>query len=417
MRCLSVHLPPRLGFRTSSQFTTFGRAKSVTAIATRQVPYHRASITDAEIAEVIATLRSGWLTAGPRVAELEQRISHLRDGAHTVAVNSCTAALFLALKTLDLQPGDEVITTPMTFVATANSILHAGGVPVLADLGPRTMNLSPEAVAAKIGPRTRAILPVHVGGNACDMLALTELATAHELALIEDCAHALEAEFNGQALGTFGHAGAFSFYPTKNITTVEGGMVTTNDAAVAHRVRILSRHGLDKGTYQRMEVEATPLYDVLEPGFKLNLSDLQAAIGIRQLDRLDEMYARRAWIKAQYDAAFSGLDGAELVATHPLAKPALHLYQLILRRDALRVSRAEFLQAAREAGLELSVNYTPLHLFTWYRQTLSTAEGDYPEAEYCGAQNISLPFYPAMTDQDAAYVAETIRDLLLRYTR
>jgi dTDP-4-amino-4,6-dideoxygalactose transaminase len=386
--------------------------KSITAIASHQVPYHRASITDAEIAEVISTLRSGWLTAGPRATELEQRLGQLKGGMHAIAVNSCTAALFLSLKTLDLQPGDEVITTPMTFVATANSILHAGGVPVLADLGHRTMNLSPEAVAQKIGPRTKAILPVHVGGNPCDMAALMAMATDHGLKVIEDCAHALEGTFNGQPLGTFGHAGAFSFYPTKNMTTVEGGMILTQDAAVAHRCRILSRHGLDKSTYQRMEQEATPFYDVLEPGYKCTLSDLQAAIGLRQLDRLDEMYQRRIAIKAVYDAAFEGLDMVDLIATHPKGRSALHLYQLILKPTLLKVSRTEFLEMAREAGLELSVNYTPLHLFTWYRQQLGTKRGDFPEAEYCGEQNVSLPFYPAMSDQDVSYVAETITDLL-----
>lgn len=388
-----------------------------TAIAVHHVPYHRASITDAEIAEVIATLRSGWLTAGPRVTELEQRLGQLRGGHHAVAVSSCTAALFLSLKSLDLQPGDEVITTPMTFVATANCILHAGGTPVLADLGHRTMNLSPEAVADKIGPRTKAILPVHVGGNPCDMAALVAMAEAHGLRIIEDCAHALEAEFDGRPVGTFGHAGAFSFYPTKNMTTVEGGMVLTRDADVARRVRILSRHGLDKGTYQRMEQESTPLYDVLEPGFKCNLTDLQAAIGLRQLDRLEEMYQRRVAIKAVYDQAFAGMQTVDQVATHPLGKSAMHLYQLILRPAALKVSRAEFLQAARTAGLELSVNYTPLHLFTWYRKHLGTKEGDFPEAEHCGAHNISLPFYPAMTDEDVAYVAETIQGLLRQFTR
>jgi dTDP-4-amino-4,6-dideoxygalactose transaminase len=351
------------------------------------------------------------------VAELEQRLGQLRGGHHAVAVSSCTAALFLSLKTLDLQPGDEVITTPMTFVATANSILHAGGTPVLADLGHRTMNLAPEAVASKIGPRTKAILPVHVGGNPCDMAALVALADAHGLRIIEDCAHALEAEFDGQAVGTFGQAGAFSFYPTKNITTVEGGLVLTRDADVARRVRILSRHGLDKGTYQRMEQEATPLYDVLEPGFKCNLTDLQAAIGLRQLDRLETMYQRRAAIKDVYDQAFSDLAGIDRIATHPLGKPALHLYQLVFRPGALKVTRAEFLQAARTAGLELSVNYTPLHLFTWYRKNLGTKEGDFPEAEHCGANNISLPFYPAMADEDVSYVAETIRRLVLQSMR
>ena len=334
-----------------------------------------------------------------------------------MAVSSCTAGIHLALQSLDLKPGDEVITTPMTFVATTNCILHAGGKPVLADIAPRTMNISPKAIAGRITPRTRAILPVHVGGNPCDMAAIMDLARQHNLTVIEDCAHALEADFAGKPLGTFGHSGAFSFYPTKNITTAEGGMVFAQDEAIARRIRILSRHGLDKGTWQRMEVEETPLYDVLEPGFKANMSDLQAAIGLRQLDRIEEMYTRRVAIKKAYDSAFSHLDTVDTIHIHPQGKSALHLYQLILRPETLTISRDTLIREARDLGLELSVNYTPLHLFTWYRKNLGTAKGDFPEAEHAGANVLSLPFYPLLTDRDIAYVCEVITTLLQKHRR
>lgn len=365
----------------------------------------------------MATLRSGWLTAGPQTTAFEVAFSDLKAGLPCVAVNSCTAGLFLALRALDLQPGDEVITTPMTFVATANVVQHAGGEVVFADTAGNSMNISAEAVAERITPKTRAILPVHVGGNPCDMAALMEVAEAHRVEIIEDCAHAIEGEFAGRPLGSFGMAGAFSFYPTKNITTGEGGMVSCRDAEIAHRVRLLSRHGVDKGTYQRMEQEGEPLYDVVLPGYKCNMTDLQAAMGLAQLKRLGEMYLRRKEIFAKYEAAFQGLDMVDCIDRDVRGKSALHLYQLLLKPEVLVISRGKFIAEARELGVELSVNYTPIHLFSWYRSRFCAVPGAFPNAEYCGMNNISLPFYPAMSDLDVEYVILVISGLLNKYHR
>lgn len=320
--------------------------------------------------------------------------------------------MFLALKSLALQPGDEVITTPMTFVATANCIVHAGGKVVFADIEPDTLNICPLEIEKRITPKTKAILPVHIGGNACRMDAIMDLAYQHSLEVIEDCAHALEGEFAGKPLGTFGMAGAYSFYATKNITTGEGGMISCRDEELEKLMRRLSRHGLDKGAWQRMEVEGQPLYDVAVPGFKCNMSDISAAIGLAQMDKLDSMYARRQEIYAEYEAAFSKLETIDRVKITENSKPALHLYQLVLNPDKMSISRDALIQKARERGVELSVNYTPIHLFSWYRQAFCSVPGAFPNVEYVGMNNISLPFYPALSDEDVAYVIEVLSDLL-----
>ncbi len=319
------------------------------------------------------------------------------------------------MRSLNLQPGDEVITTPMSFVATSHVILQNGGTVVFADIDRKSHNIDPAEIARKIGPRTRAIIPVHVGGNPCEMDQIMQLAQAHDLQVIEDCAHAVESEFQGQPLGTFGYASSFSFYPTKNITTGEGGIVLCGNEEIAQQIRLLSSHGIAKSTWQRMEVEHNPLYDVLLPGFKYNMSDLQAALGLPQLDKLESMYARRKQLRSIYDAAFTDVEGIEVVGLNPRGKSALHLYMLMLDPTRLKISRAQFIDEARKIGIELSVNYTPIHLFTWYQQNLGFRQGDFPVAEHCGAHVMSLPFYPLLTDEDAAWVCEGLTTLVKRH--
>lgn len=383
----------------------------------KHVPYHRAIIEEAEIAEVVAALRSGWLTTGPRTAAFEAEFSKLKQGAPSVALSSCTAGIFLGLRSLNLQPGDEVITTPMTFVSTANSIVHAGGRVVFADIERKTMNIDPAEIAKRITKRTKALLPVHIGGNPCEMDHIMDLAERHGLEVIEDCAHAIEADFGGRPLGTFGHSGSFSFYPTKNITTGEGGMVVCRDESVERTIRLLSRHGLDKGTFERMEVEGQPLYDVVLPGYKCNMHDIQAALGLAQLKRLDEMYARRVVLRKKYEEIFREMDAVEVVEQNPRGKSALHLFLILLNPEVLSCSRDQFIQAARELGVELSVNYTPIHLFSWYRNQFCSVPGAFKVAEYCGANVVSLPFYPLLQDEDVAHVAEVLRGLLKDFRR
>jgi dTDP-4-amino-4,6-dideoxygalactose transaminase len=364
----------------------------------------------------VATLRSGWLTTGPRTREFEQGFSALKLGLPCVAVQSCTAGLFLAARSLALQPGDEVITTPMSFVATSNAILLNGGTVVFADIDPATMNIDPARIAEKVTPRTRAILPVHLGGNACEMDAIMDIARQKGLAVIEDCAHSIEGEFMGQPLGTFGHAAAFSFYPTKNITTGEGGMVVCKDESLARHIRLLSSHGLTESAWER-EAGQSPLYDILLPGFKHNMSDLQAALGLAQLARLQALHDRRLQIRRAYDAAFGSLEGVRVVQLNPRGKSALHLYLLLLDPARLTISRAGFIQAAREQGVGLSVNYSPIHLFTYYRQQFGYRPGDFPVAEHCGANVVSLPFYPAMEDADVEDVITILTGILTEHRR
>lgn len=333
-----------------------------------------------------------------------------------MGVSSCTAGLFVAMASLGLKPGDEVITTPMTFVATANVILQNGGKVVFSDIERDSMNIDPKKLEEKITPNTRAIVPVHVGGNPCEMDQIMEIANRHGLKVIEDCAHAIEGEFGGQPLGTFGYAASFSFYPTKNITTGEGGMVICEDEALGKLIRLLSTHGIDKGTWQRMGLEHNPLYDVILPGFKCNMTDIQAALGLPQLDRLATMYSRREAIRAKYDAHFESNSGCEVVGLNPRGKSALHLYLLLLNPDQLKVDRSEFISEAKRRGVEMSVNYTPIHLFSYYRNQFCAVPGAFPNAEYCGENVISLPFYPAMSDEDVSWVIEVVEDLLEEYS-
>lgn len=381
------------------------------------VPYHRSDINDRDIEAVTEALRSGWLTSGPKCIAFEGRFAAFKGVSNAISVNSCTAALHLLLKSLDLKPGDEVITTPMTFVATVHSILHAGGTPVFADIQSDTMNLDPFQVEQRIGPKTKAILTVHVGGNPCEMDALVALANRHSLALIEDCAHALEGSYHGKNLGTFGMGAAYSFYPTKNITAAEGGMITTDSSELALRVRVLARHGLSKSTFERTEKEGTPLYDVLEPGFKMNMTDVQAALGLSQLERISDMHARRKQVKARYDEGLRYQDALHPIRVLEGSDPALHLYQLMIEQSALGVSRDTFVAMAREEGVELSVNYLPVHQFSWYRQNLPGYIGKLPHAEKAGATNISLPFYPTLTDPEIDHVVGVLNDLVARNKR
>jgi dTDP-4-amino-4,6-dideoxygalactose transaminase len=383
----------------------------------RHVPYHRSIISDPEIEEVVDTLKSGWLTTGPKTKRFEERFSALKSGKPAVGLSSCTAGLFLSVASLGLEEGDEVITTPMTFVATANVILQNRGKVVFADIERGSMNISAAEIERKITKRTKAIIPVHVGGNPCEMDKIMDLANAHGLEVIEDCAHAIEGEFQGKPLGTFGYSGSFSFYPTKNITTGEGGMAICRDEDLARKIRLMATHGVSKGTWQRMELEHDPLYDVVLPGYKFNMTDIQAALGLPQLDRLETMYARRKSIRSTYDEAFGKQAGFEVIGLNPRGKSAMHLYLMLLHPEVLDVDRATFIREARSLGVELSVNYTPIHLFSYYRSQYCTVPGAFPEAEHCGANVISLPFYPALDDEDIAHVVSVLCGLADKYRR
>jgi dTDP-4-amino-4,6-dideoxygalactose transaminase len=377
------------------------------------IPFHRPSIDEEEINEVVETLRSGWLTTGPRVARFEKAFSEYVGAPHAVAVNSATAALHLALAGLGIGPGDEVITTPMTFCATVQAILHVGASPVLADIGPDG-NIDPREIERHITSRTRAILPVHIAGLPCDMDAIWAIARRHNLNVIEDAAHAAGAQYEGRPIGAGrSDAAAFSFYATKNLTTGEGGMLTTSRGPLAQATRMLALHGASHDAWDRYTESGDWRYDVVAHGFKYNLSDIQAAIGIHQLRKLDGFIARRTLYAGMYNRAFAGMEEAELPPDNPRSQHAWHLYILRLNTGRLRIDRAEFIHELKRRGIGASVHFIPIPLMRFFVQ-LPLARYKCPRALDLFPRIVSLPLYPAMTETQVDYVARTVREALER---
>jgi len=364
-----------------------------------------------EYDEVVACLDSGWIGTGPRVTRLEEALRAYIGAPAVVAVNSGSAALQLALKVLAFEPGSEIITTSMTFCATANAIVHAGCVPVLVDCDRATMNLDVDAVARRITPRTRAILPVHFAGRPCDMPAIMALARAHDLAVIEDCAHAIEASIDGQHCGTFGDFGCFSFYVTKNVTTVEGGAVACRDQQLADRIAVLALHGMTKDARYRYRDDGYVHYDVHEPGFKHNLTDLAASLGLHQLERVEANWKRRLALWDYYSDALRDLPLILPAPAPATVRHALHLYTCLVDDRATRVSRDELLRALHELRIGCGVHYRPVHLLDYYRRSLVDA-GPFPNAEYISQRTFSIPLSPAVTDADAADVVKALHAVL-----
>jgi dTDP-4-amino-4,6-dideoxygalactose transaminase len=386
------------------------------------ISFHRPSIGEEEISEVVDTLRSGWLTTGPRVALFEREFSEYVDAPQAIAVNSATAALHIALASLKIGAGQEVITSPMTFCATVHAILHVGATPVLADIG-SDGNIGVEQIEKRITSRTRAILPVHLGGLPCDMNSIWALAQKHRLHVIEDAAHAAGACYEGRPIGA-GPAGcspasdavAFSFYATKNLTTGEGGMLTTYRASFAETARMLSLHGTSHNTWERYTEHGDWHYEVLAHGFKYNLSDLQAAIGIHQLRKLEQFIDRRTLYARLYHQAFAGMEEVELPPDRPNCRHAWHLYILRLNLDKLRISRDEFIEDLRRQGIGTSVHFIPIPLHPFFAQ-LPLARYPCPRALALYPRIVSLPLYPAMTEEQVHHVARCVVNVLKRSRR
>ncbi len=381
------------------------------------IPFHRPSIGEEEIGEVVDTLRSGWLTTGPRTARFEREFRSYVGAPHAVAVNSATAALHLALAALKIGPGDEVITTPMTFCATVQAILHVGATPVLADIGPDG-NIAPEEIARRITPRTKAILPVHMAGLPCRMDAIHALARQHRLHVVEDAAHAVGAWCDGRPIGGSPAAGlpasdavAFSFYATKNLTTGEGGMLTTGRTQVAEAVRSLSLHGTSSDAWDRYTEHGKPHYDIVAHGFKYNLSDIQSAIGIHQLRKLEGFVALRTAQANAYHREFAGRDDVELPPERTRCRHAWHLYILRLNLDRLRINRDEFIQCLRQKGIGASIHFIPIPLHSYFAR-LPLAAYACPRALELYPRIVSLPLYPGLTDEQLHYIARSVREVL-----
>jgi dTDP-4-amino-4,6-dideoxygalactose transaminase len=379
------------------------------------VPFHKPSIGEEEIEEAVAVLKSGWLTTGPRTARFESETAKYVQAPYAQAVNSCTAGLHLALAALNIGPGDEVITTPMTFCATVNSILHVGATPVLADID-ETGNIDPKSVAAKITDRTRAILPVHLAGLPVDMEAIWSLAKKHDLAVIEDAAHAIGTHYRGDPIGarssTSGSASdavVFSFYATKSLTTGEGGMITTHNEKLAARLKTLCLHGISHDAWNRYGDRGNWYYEVTEAGFKYNLSDVQSAIGIHQLHRQEEQLKVRTRYAEMYNDAFASLDEVECPPNNPQDRHAWHLYILRLNLDKLTIDRASFIEALRNKGISTSVHFIPVTLQPFFRNLPISSDNACPKAERLYQRIVSLPLYPAMSPDAVRYVARSVR--------
>lgn len=368
-------------------------------------------IEEAEIDEVVATMRSGWLGTGPRTKRFEDDFAAYKHVPEAVAVNSATAGIHLACIAAGLQPGDEVITTPLTFCATVNAVLHAGAQPVLADIDPETWNLDPAAVERAITPRTRALLPVHFAGRTCAMDALLEIARRHDLAIIEDCAHAIEAHDAGRPAGTLGDFGVFSFYSTKNVVTVEGGMVLARDPEKRERLRRLSLHGMSRHAWQRFSAAGFRHYAVEEAGFKYNMTDMQAAMGIHQLARVERMWRRREAHWARYRR---GLAGLPLTLPAPVAPQTRHAYHLftILVNESAPLTRDGLLAAMTARNIGVGVHYLSLPEHPFYQRTLGWRPESFPNAMRAGRQILSLPLTARMTEADVDDVIRALEDAI-----
>jgi dTDP-4-amino-4,6-dideoxygalactose transaminase len=358
------------------------------------------AIEDAEIQEVVAAMKSGWLGTGPKVAQFEQDFCVYKVAKYVAALNSCTAALHLSILAAGIKAGDEVITTPMTFCATINAIIHAGARPVLADIDPFTMNIDPKEVAKKITPRTRIILPVHFAGRPCDMDALMTLAARHGIKVIEDCAHAIETEYKGQKVGTIGDFGCFSFYVTKNIITGEGGMVLARREEDIARIKVLGLHGMSKDAWKRFSDDGYKHYQVVDCGFKYNMMDLQATIGIQQLKRIEVYWKKRRLIWNRYNVAFAGLPIGLPAALEPGTRHAFHLYTILVDIETSGISRDAFLDAMTRQNIGVGVHYLSIPEHPYYQKTFGWRPEDYPHAMRIGRQTVSLPISAKLSDGD-----------------
>jgi dTDP-4-amino-4,6-dideoxygalactose transaminase len=374
-------------------------------------------IGEEEIQELVETVRSGWIGTGPKTAKFEREFAAYQGAAHAVAVNSCTAALHLSLVAAGVGPGDEVIVPAMTFVATANSVIHAGGTPVLCDVDRETHNMRPEDVEARLTPRTRVILPVHFAGRAADLTALQDLARARGCTLINDAAHAIEAEHRGRKIASYGEMTAYSFYPTKNITTGEGGMVVTNDEALARRLRVMRLHGLSADAWKRFSDDGYRHYEAIAPGFKYNMTDMQAALGLHQLARIEKCSMRRREIWEEYRASFCGLPLRLPLPEVKGDRHALHLFTVLLELENLTADRDTIMHALHCEGIGTGVHYRGVHLHSYYRERFGYTPGMFPNASHISERTISLPLSAKLADADVDDVIRAVKKVLRYYRR
>ncbi len=373
------------------------------------LPLSRPAIGPEEAAAVASVLRSGWITSGPKVAEFEERFRDLTGAPHAVAVASATAGLHLVLRALGVGQGDEIVTPSLTFASTVNQIALAGASPVFADCDYGTLQVRPEEMADRITRRTRAVIPVHFAGAPADLDPIRLAAERAGVPVIEDAAHAVGTTYRGEAVGGHGNVAIFSFHPIKNVTTGEGGMVTCYDEPFARRLKLLRFHGIERDAWRRYGRSGTPHYDILEPGYKYNLTDIQAAIGVVQMDKLGAMNARRALLAARYLSGLSGVAGLDLPVSPPY--PHEHAWHLFVVK-VTSMDRDGFLGRLADYHIGAGLHFPPCHLLRYVRERYGTKEGDLPATERAGAAIVSLPLFPGMEETDVDYVCEAVREIL-----
>lgn len=380
------------------------------------LPFSPPVIGEEEISEVIDTLRSDWITTGPKTKRFEAEFAQYLGAPGALALNSCTAGLHTALITLGIRPGDEVLTTPMTFAASVNVIEHVGARPVLVDVEPDTLNIDPAKIEAAITPRTKAIIPVHYAGHPVDLDPIYEMARARGIVVIEDAAHALPASYKGRRIGSGNNPVAFSFYATKNLTTAEGGMLTGSPEFL-DRARVVSLHGMSRDAWKRYDKEGSWYYEVVIPGFKYNMTDIEASLGLWQLRKLDRFQSRRREVVRAYNEAFADVDALELPVERSEVEHAWHLHVLRLRLDALRIGRDQFIEELNHRNIGTSVHFIPIHLHPYYRDKYGYKPRDFPISYLNYLRMLSLPLSPRLTDRDVADVIEAVLEVVKTYRR
>lgn len=376
------------------------------------LPPFRHMIGREEIDEVVETLKSDWLTTGPRTHKFEEMFKEYIGCEHALAVSSCTAAMHLALVADNIGKGDEVLTSPFTFAATANVIIHQNAKPIFVDIDERTYNIDPAKIEEKITDKSKAIMPVHYAGHPCEMDEILRIAKKHGMIVIEDAAHALGAIYKKRKVGTIGDVTCFSFYATKNLTTGEGGMITTDDNELAEKTEILRLHGMSKDAWKRYSSKGSWYYEILCPGYKYNMTDLQSAMGIHQLEKLPKMQKRRDEITRRYNEAFSDMPEIVTPTARKCVKHAWHLYSVQINSNTLKIDRAKFVEALRAENVGTSVHFIPLHLHPYYRDRYKFKRGDFPNAEHVYDREVSLPVYPRMTDRDVEDVIAAVKKIV-----
>jgi len=379
------------------------------------LPFSTPTLEDAEINEVVDSLRSGWITTGPKVKRFEEAFRAYVGAPFAVSLSSATAGLHLTLLALKIQEGDEIITTPMTFASTVSMIVLCGGRPVLVDIEPGTLNIDAAKIREKITSRTKAIIPVHFAGQSCDLDPIFALAKEFNLTVIEDAAHAAGTEYKGRRIGSLDSISIFSFHPNKNITTGEGGMVCTPDETLAEEVSLLKFHGMNREAWKRFAASGTPNYDIVLPGFKYNMMDIQAALGIHQLPKLDDFINKRQVIAEFYNRELADIPELALPVYAPYEqRHAWHLYTPLVRIEKLSIDRDQFMAGLKGENIGTGLHYKAIHHHAWYRENLPQADGSLPNADYASDRILSLPLFPKMTLEDAGDVVSAVKTIIAR---